>query len=383
MSHFLEQATNVATVIATFAAVSTVPAIGLGLVLHAGPGRALALALRSRLARARSPQSARASDVLALRETLASISPGRYVVVQGPRGVGKTCVVETALQRTCGVVVVEVAPGAPKDAIVSSALASVAGVRSSLWDPRPSALRVLWWYRWLLPPPIVVLRVSERPAGEPFAQTAGAVRSLVDYGFRAVIDSSPNSLEPGTLATLRQDAIELGPMPRALLFSLPEHAALHGALREAGLEDVVWAVLGGVPAHYTALRDKLRRAAPKDTASLIERYLDEQLRGAISRLNDLKPHSSLVPVLDDFRLVDEVAESRLRDVVIPSPNKVLRSVMAQGGKATVFVPADSAMALVLRHRFEVAPSLGELRALCAEDRSPPTPFSGKAATDAR
>jgi len=375
----LEQVANFATVIASFAAVS----IGLGLVPRAGPGRALALALRSRLARAPSPQSARAADVLALCKTLASTSQGRYVVLQGPKGVGKSCVVETALQRTCGVVVVKVAPGAKEEAIVSSALASVAGVRSSLWDPRPSALRVLWWYRWLLPPPIVVLRVSERPTGEPFAQTAGAVRSLVDCGFRAVIDSSPNSLEPGTLATLRQDVIELGPMPREMLFSLPEHAALHVALREAGLGDVVWAVLGGVPAHYTALRDKLREAAPEDTSSLVERYLDEQLRGAISRLNNLKPHPSLLQVLDDFRLADQVAESRLRDVVSPSPNKVLRSVAAQGGKATVFVPADSAMALVLRHRFEVAPALGELRALCAEERPQPTPPSGNAATAAR
>ena len=68
-------------------------------------------------------------------------------------------------------------------------------------------------------------------------------------------------------------------------------------------------------------------------------------------------------------------------------NQVLRSVVARGGKATVFVPADSAMALVLRHRFEVAPALGELQALCAEDKLPPTPSSskpssGKAATDA-
>jgi len=385
MAHLLEHLANVATVIASFAAVSApAAAIGLGLVPRAGPGRALALALRSRLARAPSPQSARAADVLALRETLANTSQGRYVVVQGPKGIGKSCVVETALQRTCGVVVVEVAPGAPKDAIVSSALASVAGVRSSLWDPRPSALRVLWWYRWLLPPPVIVLCVSERPVGKEYAETAGAVRSLVNCGFRAVIDSSPNSLEPGTLTTLRQDVIELGPMPRALLFSLPEHAALHAALREAGLEDVVWAVLGGVPAHYTALCDTMRKAAPEDTSSLVERYVDEQLRSAISRLNNLKPHPSLQQVLDDFRLADEVAESRLRDVVSPSPNKVLRSVAAQGGKATVFVPADSAMALVLRHRFEEAPSLGELRALCAENRSAPTPSSGlAAATDAR
>ena len=166
-------------------------------------------------------------------------------------------------------------------------------------------------------------------------------------------------------------------MPRALLFSLPEHAALHALLRTAGLEDVVWAVLGGVPAHYTALHDKLRRAAPKDTTGLVERYLDDQLRFAISRLNGLEPHSSLMPVLDDFRLADEVAESRLRDVVSPALNMVLRSVVSQGGKATVYVPADSAMALVLRHRFKVVPALGELQALCAGKGLPPTPSSGK------
>ena len=136
-------------------------------------------------------------------------------------------------------------------------------------------------------------------------------------------------------------------------------------------------MLGGVPAHYTALHDKLRGAAPKDTTGLVERYLDDQLRIAISRLNGLEPHSSLMPVLDNFRLADEVAESRLRDVVSPALNMVLRSVVAHGGKATVYVPADSAMALVLRHRFEVVPALGELQALCAGKGLPPTPSSGK------
>ena len=97
MSHLLEQLPTVAAAIACFAGPA---AFGLLLVLRAGPGRALALALNSCLARAPSPQSARAADVLALREALASTSQGRYVVVQGPKGVGETCVVETALQRT-------------------------------------------------------------------------------------------------------------------------------------------------------------------------------------------------------------------------------------------------------------------------------------------
>ena len=63
-----------------------------------------------------------------------------------------------------------------------------------------------------------MLRVSEVSAGKGFAETAGAVRSLVDCGFRAVVDSSPNSLEPATLTTLRQDVPEVAPMPREMLF---------------------------------------------------------------------------------------------------------------------------------------------------------------------
>jgi hypothetical protein len=369
MAHFLEQVANVATVIATFAAVSGPAVVGLGLVPRAGPGRALALAMRSRLARAPSTQSARAADVMALRETLASTSQGRYVVVQGPKGVGKSCVVETALQRTCGVVVVKVAPGAREDAIVASALASIAGIRLSMWDPRPSALRVLWWYRWLLPPPIIVLRVSERPFGREYAETAGAVRSLVDCGFRAVIDSSPNSLEPGALTTLRQDVIELGPMPRALLFSLPEHATLHGALREAGLEDVVWAVLGGVPAHYTALRDKLLqcRASSEDFGRSVEAYVREELRSAITRrASMLVTHSFMTPILDEFVAASAVPEEQLtrRMIQSPSPNKVLRAVASSSGE-TIYVPADAAMALVLRHRLVAPPPIAELRMICA------------------
>ena len=366
LSHFLEQVANVAPVIATFAAVSAGPAaIGLGLVPRAGPGRALVLALRSRLAPRPRTLSARVADVAALKARMSSISPGRYVVVQGPKGVGKTCVVETALERTCGVVVVKVAPGAREDDIVASALASVAGVRLSMWDPRPSALRVLWWYRWLLPPPIVVLRVSERPVGKEYAETAGAVRSLVDCGFRAVIDSSPNSLEPGTLSTLRQAVIELGPMPRALLFSLAEHAALFEALRREGLVEVVWAVLGGVPAHYEALcdllqpREEFRRAA--------ESYLLSELRSAITRRGAMiVAYPYMAKILHEFKAVDEVPEVLLTSKLIasPSPNKVLRAAANSAG-AAVFVPADAAMALVLRHGFETPPTLAELQVICA------------------
>ena len=310
--------------------------------------------------------------MLALRNTLSTISAHRYVVVKGPKGVGKTCAVETALQSTCGVVTVRIAPGAKEDAIVTAALAAVAGVHVRFFDPRPSARRVLWWYRRLLraPPPVVVLRLSERPAGEPFAQTAGAVRELLECGLRAVIDSSPNSLDPETLATLRQEVLELGPMPRELLVGIPEHAALFAELRRARLEDAAWTVLGGVPAHYAALRDKLLSTAPEDTARVVALYLEGELLGAISRHGAmLVAHPAMAPVLELFAAADEVPETRLVDMKVanPSPNKVLRAV--RRGQATVLVPADAAMSLVLRRRLKTAPSMDELRALCSTEKA--------------
>jgi hypothetical protein len=373
MSGFVEMAAHLTTIVASLAALSApAAAVGLGLVPRAGPGRALALALRSRFARAPSPQSARAADVRELRETLASISARHYVVVQGPKGVGKTCVVSTALQHTCGVVVSEVAPGAKKDAIVTAALAAVAGITFAHLDPRPSALRVLKWYTLLLPPPIIVLRVSERSAGTGFAETAGAVRSLVDSGFRAVIDSSPNSLEPATLTTLRQDVLEVGPMPRELLFSLPEHAALFAALRSAGLEDVAWAVLGGVPALYEALHGRLRRAAPGRAAAVAADFARGLILDAIDRLRAANLHPSMEPVLALLRSADEAPAAMLKGVVLPSPNKVLREVR-RGVDATVFVPADAAMAMVLRHGLDAPPEISALRAMCAPPPRPEVP----------
>jgi hypothetical protein len=159
-------------------------------------------------------------------------------------------------------------------------------------------------------------------------------------------------------------------MPRALLFSLPEHAALHVALREAGLEHVAWAVLGGVPAHYAALRDKLLKcrassSSEKDFGRSVEAYVREELRGAITRRAALLvAHPSMAPILDEFLTANEVPEELLTSRMIPSPNTVLRTVASSSGE-TIYVPADAAMALVLRHRLVTPPPIAELRITCA------------------
>ena len=338
---------------------ASLPALGLGV---------RSLALRSRFALSPSPLSQRTAAVDALRAKLASVAADQYVVVTGPKGVGKSCVVDTATRRTCGVVHVGVAAGTSQKDIVRDTLLSVANVQLGFVDPRPSVLRVLRWYALVLPPPIVVLRAHERAEGEAYARITGAVRDLVSCGLRVLVDASTNSLQPEALATLRQRVLELEPMPRDLLLTIPEHAHLFAMLRAERLEGVVWAVLGGVPAHYNALRGALLEAPSDDAPSVVAGYVRAELRGAIDRRNTLlAAHPAMGPILDEFRSRGSVPKARLvaLGAESPSPNKVLRAVATGDAGALNFVPADAAMALVLRHRLSTAPSVTELSRLCA------------------
>lgn len=374
----------VSTVISLFAGAALL-SLSFVFLPRAGPGRALGLALRSFSAHLPAPHSMRTSDVLELRSKLSSISRGRYIAVKGPNGIGKSCVIARALERTCGVVTVEVSPNTSMDAIVRAGLEAVSGSLPPFVDPRPSALRVLWWYSLLpLPPPIVVLRMSECSAGVPFAQTAGAVRSLASCGLRVVINSSPKSLEPEALATLRQDIMHLEPMPRGMILSLPENAQLIALLRREGLEDAAWAVLGGVPALYTALHDDLvglasgdargtvgnvlcgqridlAGVASSDARFTVGNFLYDQLQHAIVRLRRFDKPEAVLRLLALFKTKDEVPAGEFEGNALPSPNNVLR----EARKGAVYVPADAAMGLVLRHGLKQPPTLKDLCLLCA------------------
>jgi hypothetical protein len=79
----------------------------------------------------------------------------------------------------------------------------------------------------------------------------------------------------------------------------------------------------------------------------------------------LVAHPFMAPILDEFVAASEIPEELLtgRMIQSPSPNKVLRTVASSSGE-TVYVPADAAMALVLRHRLVAPPPIAELRTIC-------------------
>jgi hypothetical protein len=163
--------------------------------------------------------------------------------------------------------------------------------------------------------------------------------------------------------------LDLWPMKRAEINSVPEFAVLLGLLRAERLDGVAWAVLGGVPVHYSKLGRRLLAgggagaAGGGGVARTVDAFFDEQLRSAISRLGEALTRPAPALALDAYRHASEAPEELMEGLEGPSPNKVLRKVAK--GKATVYVPADAAIALVLRHRWRTAPTLDELRELCA------------------
>ena len=338
-----------------------------GVVPRVGPGRALMLAVRSWVRHA-DLVSQRDEATHLLRRMLQNLGKNQYIVVTGQKGVGKSVVVNTATQRTCGVVNVTVAPGTLRDVIVMKALSEITNSRVGFVDPRPSVRRVLWWYGWFLPRPIVVLRAGERMDSQMYADIPGAARELAGYGLRVLIDGSTNSLPSEVLATKRQCVLELEPMQRNILLSIPEYKSLLHLMREEGLEDVAWQVLGGVPADYDEIVTQLKSNEPAAYRRIIIKYLRDEISKAIScRGRMLAAHPVIKEVLNIFKTKSEIPEELLAEmgIVNPLPNKVLRVVLRDD--FFMLVPADAAMALVLRFSLSKTPSFEMLQKILSND----------------
>lgn len=368
----MEALASALSMAASLAALAAPPAaLALGIVPRLGPGRATALALASRFSRA-ATTSQRTGDVQHLHSMLACLRRDQYIVVAGPKGVGKTCIVETATLGRFGVVTVGVAPGTSHSAILSDVFTALTRYYLRSLDQSGSARRVLWWHRLLFrSPATVVLQAAERKPSQPFADLDSAARALShDFGLCVIIDASDNSLPGAARATLREVLLDVEPMPRAVLEALPELAPLLAALREAELADLVWSVVGGVPDNYLKLWGSWERSGRGDAAPVVATFVADVLGRAVSNVEDAAAADArLQAVFDIFRRSTYVHYSVLRErgITRPSPDKVLRVAPSpSGAPLRALVPADAATALVLRLGLTDAPSLQGLAGMLRE-----------------
>ena len=370
----METLSKVVGIVASLAAIAAPPAaFAVGLVPRVGPMRAIVLALSTRFRRA--PEvSQRANELHTLRSMLTTVQKDQYVVVSGPKGIGKTCLVDTALQRTAGVVSVRVAAGTSEKEIMAGAFKAITRSSISFLDHSASARRVLWWHHFLFrQPATVVLRAAERKPTQQFADLDSSARALThDFGARVLIDASNNSLPDAATATKREKMLEMEPMPRKLLEELPKLKPLHEALMAAGLADVVWMCVGGNPADYRGLLGAWQDQECKGLDNVVALFVQNLVGKAMDNVSSAVASSERLQALcDTFRESSEVPSASLKEMklVRPSPDKVLRVVKmrisagSRGGGRRVLIPADAATALVLRYGITDSPSLKELKTL--------------------
>ena len=78
-----------------------------GVIPLVGLVRALSLGFKSYV-KTTYPLSVRASEIKRLNETILTMKKGRYITVTGGKGDGRTCLIDTALNRHFGVVKISV-----------------------------------------------------------------------------------------------------------------------------------------------------------------------------------------------------------------------------------------------------------------------------------
>ena len=169
---------------------------------------------------------------------------------------GKTCLLNTVTSKTPGVIKLEAQPSDKKHTIIKNTLQQLSRIPFDFVPPFDSAKRVIFWYRLFTfgRSPIVVINAAEQEISQGYAGLTGAVRTLVDkYNLRVIVDGLPNSLDETLLRTERQSVFDIKPMTKEMVWQIRQLQKLFKCVKEAGLDDVVFAVLGGVPADYEEL----------------------------------------------------------------------------------------------------------------------------------
>lgn len=291
-------------------------------------------------------ESARHADMEALRALLkeTDVASNCYVVVVGPKGVGKTTLVGSVLKRNWAVVNVTVPPGKEMTDIVQSVSRALVGYH---WfgDPTPAARRVAWWLRLVGVKPTVVLRVTERRVGAAPADLAAATREILEiFKCRVIIDASPNSLDPTVLATKREDVLLVGEMQRNEVMADPVFSELFARLQTVpGLDELVWQVVGGSAMDLERLS---RIPSGERFARDVHARLVSNLCGAERTVRESPAdyQEKLLPLFHDRATLPFEVLRQLK-VNLPNPDQVTRM------DSDTIKAASPVMAFVLRHQF--------------------------------
>lgn len=273
----------------------------------------------------------------------------------------------TVLSKTPGVITVEAQPRHSEDTVIKNSLQRLTRIPFDFAPPYSSAKRVIFWYRFftLGRSPIIVINATERKVGQEYAGLTGAVRTLVDkYKLRVIIESSLNSLDESLLRTKRELVVDIQAMTKNMVWEMKELNDLFKYVKESGLDDIMFEVLGGIPAGYYGLwgNVRLKVQSGNNPREVIGDQLCAEIYSAIKSINDSK--SATYDMEEIIKLFDNgtmciptqlLVDKRLKR---STPDKLFREVEKDG--VPVLVPASNAIKIVLQHNLNRKPSVEEL-----------------------
>ena len=340
--------------------------------MRIGIGRAIVLAGKSKFFNKPNVLSSRKIDYERIKCMVNTrTDSGAFLIVTGPRGVGKTRVIETALARRIGVAIVPISPSATNDQILQAVYREVTGIPYKNIETKPSTLRVAKWHSFLFRTPITIcLQTNDVLPGNEYAEIIPAASQLTSMGFQVVIDASENSYDPTAKKTIREHIISIEPMSRETLENIPELQNIINILKQANLFEIVWLCFGGVPAHYTTGIEDMWIVANKENikkpniSTLVMKYIVQEINKAIVIYQEyVESFPEQIPLLNEFQYTSTVPFSilKLKDYpMYKRPNKVLRIISNDDTNEKVIEPSSNIMKLILKYQWKKAPSYDEL-----------------------
>ena len=116
------------------------------------------------------------------------------------------------------------------------------------------------------------------------------------------MDGSPNSLDESVFRTIRERVLNIKSMAKEMVWQIGQLQDLFKYVKDAGLDDTVYAVLGGIPAEYDALwaaaKDKLQDGI--NPRQVIGRHLCAKISQAITTVRNSKAHSDMKEIIKMF-----------------------------------------------------------------------------------
>jgi hypothetical protein len=300
---------------------------------------------------ARYIDSVRTSEVRDIAKALEALEYGkeRFILLYGPKGVGKTTALSTGLGKLRGVIHVDV-----QRKMTASEIINV--VHKKIWfytyagsmtkEVQVAAQNVINTYNRIWGPPVVVLDLVNKQESTLGPDALGAARTLSRNGVKVIIDASEGTLDADSDGFSRARSIYVDYMDWVQIQKIPEFEQLLRTLEKHQLTAQVQEVIGGCPGQLENLQAFLgNETSPEKTKEKIKTFLIHRIGVALKkRIAFTSAAPAVKDVLKLFQTQDTVPIASFEGIELPAnSSQVLRF------RDEVYVARTPAMGFVLKH----------------------------------